>query len=151
MNISNLSNSRDWPVELCFDGYEYNTSEVQSSVVIDVSIQKYVLHMSSYRNLVCIQLFTLLYLISVWSSLRIWYLPYSWFSRFEYWRTHRSLHVWIFKRQDRPEEILLHMSNYFIGGKYHDGICLWILGMDTGQNYRRTNDSSCLSNTFYNL
>lgn len=34
--------NKSWPVEPCSDGYEYNKTEVSSSVVIDVSFFKFV-------------------------------------------------------------------------------------------------------------
>lgn len=39
-SLSTLNRSSDWPVEPCLNGYEYNISEVQSSVVIDVSMPR---------------------------------------------------------------------------------------------------------------
>lgn len=36
--INTFNHSSDWPVEPCLEGYKYDTSEVKSSIVIDVSI-----------------------------------------------------------------------------------------------------------------
>lgn len=38
-DINNFEPNTSWPVELCKDGWEYNKSEVSSSIVIDVSKQ----------------------------------------------------------------------------------------------------------------
>lgn len=36
--INEFNHSKDWPVEPCLEGYEYDTTEVKSSIVIDVSL-----------------------------------------------------------------------------------------------------------------
>lgn len=44
--LNEFNHSGNWPVEPCVEGYEYDTSVVPSSIVIDVSYWNYL----SYKN-----------------------------------------------------------------------------------------------------
>jgi hypothetical protein len=39
--LTEITPNKSWPVEPCWEGWEYDTTQVTSSIVIDVSTQEY--------------------------------------------------------------------------------------------------------------
>jgi hypothetical protein len=70
--LAEISPNNSWPVEPCMEGWEYDTTQVTSSIVTDVSIQECGTATEHYRTLSTCNLL-LMFILHVTLFFNMWF------------------------------------------------------------------------------